>query len=265
MFIWLLQSFADHPMLAQGIAPEGMLSTSEAARFSELRIPKRRSEWLLGRWTAKQLVQSYVEQQTHIRPPLNTLVIGADQDGAPTVTLAAGWSRESPRGGPYRELWARPDIHLSISHRDSYAFCALSQQRQTVIGADIERIEPRDWSFVEDFFTPNEIEQVQLAGAAGRDLVATLFWSAKEAVLKAFHMGLTVDTRNVECYLPDIALNDPSDWLSLHVSATDLLFARSVHRRSHLLPPTLRARPRLEVIWRTVGDHVMTIALLTRT
>lgn len=264
MFTWLLQSFADQPVLVQGLAPEGMLSPSEAQRLDEFHIPKRRNEWLLGRWTAKKLIQSYIEQQTHIRPPLNTLVISNDPDGAPTFSLAAGWSRESPHGGPYRDLWARPNLHLSISHRGEYAFCALSHRRQTVIGADIERIEPRDWSFVEDFFTPNEATQIATAGSVGQDFVATLFWSAKEAVLKALRLGLTVDTRSVECLLPNTNPVASNNWHALQINASALLPTRGVNKRTSPLPPTFRARPRLEVIWRMIDGYVLTIALFTK-
>jgi phosphopantetheinyl transferase (holo-ACP synthase) len=65
----------------------------------------------------------------------------------------------------------------------------------------MERIETRGWEFVDDFFTPDEIAQVRETSLAERDTLVTAIWSAKEAVLKALHVGLTVDTRCVSVTL----------------------------------------------------------------
>ena len=44
MIEWLIQSSADHPALARGIAPAGLLSEQEQLRFMELKTVKRRSD-----------------------------------------------------------------------------------------------------------------------------------------------------------------------------------------------------------------------------
>ena len=67
MIHWLLQSTDAHPDLARGHPPVGLLCKLEHARLSNLTIDKRRREWLLGRWTAKQLLQAYLEQETGAR------------------------------------------------------------------------------------------------------------------------------------------------------------------------------------------------------
>ncbi|KPV50090.1 phosphopantetheinyl transferase, partial [Kouleothrix aurantiaca] len=46
MIDWLLQSSAAHPAIAQGIAPEGLLSPAEAARLATMPVAKRRRDWL---------------------------------------------------------------------------------------------------------------------------------------------------------------------------------------------------------------------------
>ena len=38
-------------------SPPDFLSVSECRTYAELTFPKRRREWLLGRWTAKRLLQ----------------------------------------------------------------------------------------------------------------------------------------------------------------------------------------------------------------
>ncbi|MCB8986887.1 MAG: 4-phosphopantetheinyl transferase family protein [Ardenticatenaceae bacterium] len=45
-------------------------------------------------------------------------------------------------------------------------------------------------------------------------------WSAKEAVLKALHLGLTVDTRCVECLIAPVA-ERPSTWTPFTIGCDD--------------------------------------------
>jgi 4'-phosphopantetheinyl transferase len=102
-------------------------------------------------------------------------------------------------GAPYVLYQNRTvDLNLSISHRDRLAFCALSAGSRINIGADIEKIEPRESVFVEDYFTVEEQRFVADASLEIRETYVTLIWSAKEAALKALRKGLRLDTRSVE-------------------------------------------------------------------
>lgn len=206
MIEWLIQSVGAHPDLARAIAPPGLLGPSELRRLAELKIEKRRRDWLLGRWTAKHLLQSYVERQTGIRPPLDALVVASDPDGAPRLIVDRGLNLQSAIG----------NLQLSISHCDGHALCAIDSSAGSQIGADIELVEPRSPQFAEDYFTEQELAQVRAAPPAERDTVTTLIWSAKEAALKALRLGLTVDTRSVSCALapPD---GFPATWSPLTV------------------------------------------------
>jgi 4'-phosphopantetheinyl transferase len=234
MIHWLLQSTSDHPDLARGIAPAGLLSDAEQARLATLKTNKRRCDWLLGRWTAKHLVLRYVEQQTGLRLLLAALTIGTDPDGAPRLIADS----------PYHLLPAIANLQLSISHSGDRALCALLEGAH--IGADIERIEPRDWQFVEDYFTADEILQVRLAPAEQCEAVITAIWSAKEAALKALRLGLSVDTRSIVCSIagPDRA----RDWGNV---------AFAFDRR--LLP--FGTTPALTGWWRQTDDFVLTVAV----
>ena len=60
------------------MAPAGLLSAAELERMGQFTAEKRRREWLLGRYTAKQLVQRYLDQETGQRPPLDALVIARE-------------------------------------------------------------------------------------------------------------------------------------------------------------------------------------------
>jgi 4'-phosphopantetheinyl transferase len=234
MIDWLIQSSLANPNLMHGVAPDGLLSASEMRRLAAIGAHKRRGDWLLGRWTAKQLIQSYIERRTGTRIPLHLITIASDPDGAPRV-IADNNSKLAS---------AISDLQLSISHSHGHAFCALSGA-DTAIGADIERIEPRAAVFAEDYFTPHEQQQILSAPPETHDTLVTLIWSAKEAVLKSLRLGLTVDTRSVSI---DLAAS----------ASTGLAWAPLLVRSS---PPSDRARGRLCGWWRVTGEYVLTLAL----
>jgi 4'-phosphopantetheinyl transferase len=180
----------------------GLLAPVEAERLAQLAVLKRRQDWLLGRWTAKQLLQRHLQATTGQLFALDRLVILAAADGAPDPFLAhAGDS-----------LVSLP-LSLSISHSHGHGLAALLPQpvtgqgvdaaakgRRPVLGCDLELIEPRELNFVHDFFTPGELAAVQaLPPGPDRDTLITVIWSAKEAALKALREGLRLDTRQIDC------------------------------------------------------------------
>jgi 4'-phosphopantetheinyl transferase len=177
---WLTCLADDCPELG-GERPPGFLSASEREVWPGLRFPKRRREWLLGRWTAKCLLQRCHPAYRSL--PLQAITVGNDADGAPYLSVEG----EGPLA-----------MSLSISHRDDRAFCALSSTLPPFVGADLERVEPRDPAFAHDFFTHGEDARVWACTPSQRDTLITVVWSAKEAMLKALHHGLRVDTRSVE-------------------------------------------------------------------
>lgn len=185
MIYWLVQSLAECPS-----ETSSWLSAAEVRRLAALTNPKRRREWLLGRWTAKRLLQRLLLAETRHEFPLAAITIASGPNGAPEAHLA---SAGAPVSGHHR---------LTLSHSGEYALCAASlSDGGQPLGADIEQVAPRSPSFVEDFFTPAEAAQVHAQPAAERDQAITVIWSAKEAALKAVRLGLTVDARAVNCWL----------------------------------------------------------------
>ncbi|MFN8493798.1 MAG: 4'-phosphopantetheinyl transferase superfamily protein [Caldilineaceae bacterium] len=202
MIRWLVKSLDVHPDLVRGEAPVGLLAAAESAELDAFKVRKRRQDWLLGRWTAKHLVQAHLTETTGHTLPLDQLTIKHEAAGAPYVTLH-DVTPECPL-----------PVSLSISHSNGYAFCALYDARldenlepnaraaavnQITIGADIEHIEPRERSFITDFFTSSEIATIEQMPASQQATLVTAIWSAKEAVLKALRVGLRVDTRAIDC------------------------------------------------------------------
>ena len=149
------------------------------ARF---KFPKRKNDWLLGRWTAKIALSCFLPAEDRT---LTDWQIVADNDGAPLIL----------------ENGIRADIPISLSHSGSRALCVLAQETMK-IGCDLETIEKSSRSFEETFFTEDELALLEAHSGSDRARLATLIWSAKESALKAMRVGLRMDTRKVEIELP---------------------------------------------------------------
>ncbi len=241
MIDWLTCLADDCPALGAA-RPPGFLSVSERGVLAGLRFPKRRREWLLGRWTAKQLLCR--SHPTYRSLPLCAITVGNDSDGAPYLSV---------------EGEGRLAMSLSISHRQDRAFCALSPTLPPRIGADLERVESRDPSFAHDFFTADEDTRVWACPPSKRDTLITAVWSAKEAVLKALRHGLRVDTRSVEILdVAGIEGDQPTwppaeAWHPVQVRCT--------------LPGSYESSipaPCVSAWWRPWQNYVLTIAAHTR-
>ena len=175
MFELLSLSAQDLPDVPEG---DDWLSAGERETIAGLRFAKRRNDWRLGRWTAKQAILAYLR----LGPGaiLSLFEIRAAPDGAPEVFL-----RNAPAG-----------VAISISHAGGRSFCVAGPPG-AALGCDIEQLEPRDERFAADYFTPGEIELAREAGPENKILIANLVWSAKESVLKALREGLRRDTRDI--------------------------------------------------------------------
>lgn len=171
---WLEQCAADVPL------DDDWLNRHESERLNLLRIPKRRADWRLGRWTAKLAVAAFLKLGSDLQT-LEQFEITSDITGAPLVFF-----QNMP-----------VDLCISISHREARAVCALSPAG-TRVGCDLEFIEEHGAAFVEDYFTIKEQAMVGDALPGDRTALVALLWSAKESTLKALQTGLRLDTRSVE-------------------------------------------------------------------
>lgn len=246
MLRWLVQSVEGQPEIAAGQPPPGLLSPVEETRLARFKVTKRRRDWLLGRWTAKQLLQVHVHELSGVAPPLDELIVANGEDGAPRVALTKASADYLP-------------LSLSISHSHGYAFCALYAPQEVAawqggplpqVGADLERVEPRDPNFVTDFFCAGEIDRQRDAPPELHDMLVTAVWSAKEAALKALHLGLRADTRCVECV---ISPEYPVGWTPFPVRLAGELAAHY---------PTTHIDGWWRMLETASADFVLTLAIL---
>jgi 4'-phosphopantetheinyl transferase len=184
---WLEQLIADLPL------KDGWLSSGEQRILAGMKVPKRRSDWRLGRWTAKQAVAAYFKLPSD------------------AASLAAIEIRSAPTGAPEVFLDDQSGkVAISLSHRDGRAACTVVPSGG-VVGCDLEVVEPRSETFILDYFTTDEREFIAQSVPERRDHLVTVLWSAKESALKALCTGLRVDTRTVSASMIAGSYGDGTD------------------------------------------------------
>jgi 4'-phosphopantetheinyl transferase len=167
-----------------------------------MRFEKRRSEFRMGRWTAKNALALFLGRP---RTPLALRGIEIDR---------------APDGAPAPLVDGRPAAaSLSMTDRADQAVCVVAPPGLG-LGVDLELLEPRSDAFVADYLTPREQSIVaQAATREARDLLSNLIWCGKESALKVLRTGLRRDTRSVEVSFPDAGATD--GWSPLEVRSRE--------------------------------------------
>lgn len=192
---WCINQAGSIPPSLNNSSPSNILHMDELSRWKAMKIPKRQAEWFLGRLTAKLLL-------TSAPFPLHNTALSS-------IKIA-----NHPEGAPYIETPKSPGS-ISISHRADFAVAAYTPSTGCHVGIDLEKIEPRSWSFIEDFFTSKEALYARSLSQAATDIWTTLAWSAKEAILKVWQKGLRLDTRSVEIIPANVSQPTTFSWQPL--------------------------------------------------
>ncbi len=188
---WCSRLLQDVPISGDWLHP------SEKLVADGYKFPKKKNDWLLGRWTAKNAVKTFLQKSfPHLL--YSQIEIRAAEDGAPEVFFENN----------------RLPVFISLSHSQGIGFCTITQPG-IALGCDLEKVEPRSEFFVNDYFSENELALFHRSG--NPDLCANLIWSAKESALKAIRTGLRVDPRLVEVSFEN--LGERIGWQSLKVEA----------------------------------------------
>jgi len=174
---WIEQTESDVPSDNQWLSPE------EAICLLTMRFAKRRTDWRLGRWTAKHALAACLNLPTDLHT-LAKVEIYAASSGAPDAFIES-----------------RPaNLAISLSHCSGKALCTVGP-RAANFGCDLEKIEPRSNAFIADYFTATEQALIGHASSQERPLLLAVLWSAKSSALKALRVGLRLDTSSV-CVSP---------------------------------------------------------------
>ena len=159
------------------------LSLGEIALYGQIPVSKQKDR-LAGRYSAKRVLQEYTKREYARDVVLRDIII-TSHPGAGVSFVISGDTLERP-------------MHLSISHCNERGVAVLDP---APIGVDIEEIRIFREETLCAFLTHRE--KTFLGDVSGRDnsLVATLFWSLKEAYLKALGKGITIHPQTVEISL----------------------------------------------------------------
>ncbi len=157
---------------------DAWLSEAERSVLGGLRVPRRREDWRLGRFTAKAAVGAWLGV-----PPERISVLPA-ADGAPEAFLDG---RPAP-------------VALSLSHRAGAGLAVVCDPRRP-IGCDLELIEPRSGAFVREWLGVDEQRLIATAPQTARAVLANVIWSAKEAASKVLREGLRLNVREASVSL----------------------------------------------------------------
>jgi len=215
---WLTQAAADVSLA------NDWLSNEEIACLNAFRFAKRRSDWRLGRWTAKQAIAACLHWPAFPRL-LSDIEIRATPSGAPEAVLPG----------------LTTPLSFSISHRAGEAMCAVSLVRMR-LGCDLEVVEERDQAFVTDYFTSEEHDLIAQIDCDDRPTLLALLWSAKESALKALGQGLRLDTRSVTVN-PTEGEPDISGWSPLQARCLDNQIFRGWWRNTNGFVYTVLSDP----------------------
>lgn len=171
------------------------LHPSELDLYRTFRFEKRQKDWLLGRWTAKILLQeSYFPDKD-----LTDLLVLPGENRAPFVYSHG----------------EQEDCIISISHSHQQAFC-VTADGSFLVGCDLEKVEVRSKAFLNDYFSENERKlHAGIAGVLSEEAFYTLAWSAKEALMKATRLGMSLHPLKME--LSDILFSEQDDWNTINL------------------------------------------------
>ncbi|WP_428059725.1 4'-phosphopantetheinyl transferase family protein [Candidatus Avelusimicrobium stercoris] len=148
---------------------EEILGAKESAFFQTLRFPKRRTEWLGGRFALKELVQQ---------------ATGADKKEIEILP--------QPSGKPLLRVGGKDSpLAFSITHSHGFAVAGLAKE-DTVLGIDLEKTAHRIEAWAKDFFHPTELTEKS-------DTFLTALWTQKEALVKVLGTGLSLNSYDVRC------------------------------------------------------------------
>lgn len=158
-----------------------VFSPSERSFAANLKLPKRRRDWLAGRLAAKRLL---AKRLTGLR--LDQIVILPRPDGSPRVDVP---------GRPDFRRWP-----LTIAHSAAGAAAALGSQGG-LVGADLEAVEPRSPAWIALFTHESE-----RSGGLESPLEQTRLWTLKEAVAKLLGTGFSVGFHDIR-FTPELELS----------------------------------------------------------
>ena len=181
------------------------LTPAERVRYDGFHRDADRYMFLLGRVMARTLVSR----------------------AAGVPPLAWPW-REGPHGRPEIDL-ADATLRFNVAHSAGLVICALADGRD--VGVDVENLNraPTDRMIVRRYCSPAEVADIDAQPDDGWHERFLIYWTLKEAYLKACGLGISV-------HLSDVSFT--ITWPTAHVEFLGSLRDAHTHWTFHLSRPT---------------------------
>ncbi len=177
----------DRPELAS------ILSPPELERLEQFAMPKKKLQWLSGRYAVKSALFKYKIARGRFLN-LNCIDLLNRENSAPYLVQF-------------------PNLQTSITH--SYPYC-IGVVSERPIGIDLEKVIVLSDSLIRQFFHPNEIQNLGETNADDYHPRAITYWTRKEAVSKLLKLGLKMDFKQTDTANDFLIYNEKrASWIKL--------------------------------------------------
>lgn len=165
------------------------LTSREVERFEQFKVESRKQDWLIGRWTAKSLVQEFLTSIEDSVINKQQIEISKGDHDEPLISVG-----DKPRS----------DLCLSLSHSNGNAYVGITQiESEGRIGVDIEKIRIVHYKLAERILSPFEKRQLNTQFPSNQDEGLILYWSLKEAAYKCIRPVAPLMKTDFEVTLSD--------------------------------------------------------------
>lgn len=205
-----------------------ILSMEEMSEWEKVAIKERKNEWLLGRFASKKLIKFYFEKKLKLHISLTDTEILGNKNKKPTIRIAHCNFQVSD---------------FSISHSDNYAAAAITTKPNLKVGIDIEKTRIMKDKVFGHFLLNSEIAQIKKS--LNKNRMATIFWTLKEASLKAIGIGLKGSLKGIKV-----------------LSLQELKSANIFISKSNLKIAKLREPTKIHCFWDLFNDYNLSVVFL---
>ena len=179
-------------------ADGGWLSAPEQARLAAIALPRRRAQFIAGRWLARHVIAAACGRTPEAWP------LSAGDDGPPRLLVV-----------PPGSSAIGTEMDLGLSHSGDHVCCAFGAGP---VGIDIEDTRrPRDWpALAELVCSPAQRRHLDALDEVCRGDYFYALWTLKEAWVKQQGLGMSPDVfAGLEAVPVDEAVGDaPAHWSS---------------------------------------------------
>ncbi|MHA1432212.1 MAG: SDR family NAD(P)-dependent oxidoreductase [Candidatus Heimdallarchaeota archaeon] len=152
-----------------------ILRQDEIEKLNSYEVPKRKVEWFSGLYAAKLAIKQIKPEITY-----HEIFVVKTALGKPSIKIGKSKSQ----------------IYLSITHSNGFAVAAVNLDLD--IGIDLEIIEKRSKSLIDEVISPAEKDVILKSKKEIADELLTKIWTAKEAASKVLGVGLNIDLHQLK-------------------------------------------------------------------